>query len=160
MARVKAEYFNAKAKGTGETQEVLFIPPAPSDGDLGGISEEKLAQITTNKEKISELKEDIVDFKKDAYMSKSVIDYVNLINADGSFSKFISEIKYNVDIEFAKGGAKQSAFVFVLDDKTIKNRKIVIKNRGTTKIEYTLLRSANYYGWAQMMAQLQLLKKL
>ena len=42
MARVKAEYFNAKDKATGEVKEVQFIPPAPSDGDLGGISKEKL----------------------------------------------------------------------------------------------------------------------
>lgn len=45
MARVKAEYFNAKDKATGEIKEIQFIPPAPSDGDLGGISQEKLEQI-------------------------------------------------------------------------------------------------------------------
>lgn len=61
MARVKAEYFNAKDKATGETKEVQFIPPEPSDGDLGGISQEELAQITTNKENISSLKEDLDD---------------------------------------------------------------------------------------------------
>ena len=43
--RVKAEYFNAKDKATGEIKEIQFIPPAPSDGDLGGISQEKLEQI-------------------------------------------------------------------------------------------------------------------
>ena len=42
MTRVKAEYFNAIDKATGEVKEVQFIPPAPSDGDLGGISKEKL----------------------------------------------------------------------------------------------------------------------
>lgn len=54
MARVKAEYFNAKDKATGEIKEIQFIPPAPSDGDLGGISQEKLEQI-------DELKGDLSD---------------------------------------------------------------------------------------------------
>lgn len=40
--RVKAEYLNAIDKATGETKEIQFIPPAPSGGDLGGISQEKL----------------------------------------------------------------------------------------------------------------------
>ena len=43
--RVKAEYLNAIDKATGEVKEVQFIPPAPSGGDLGGISQEKLEQI-------------------------------------------------------------------------------------------------------------------
>ena len=59
--RVKAEYFNAKDKATGEMKKIQFIPPAPSGGDLGGISEEELTQITTNKEKISELKKDLAN---------------------------------------------------------------------------------------------------
>lgn len=42
MARVKAEYFSARDKDTGEVKEIQFIPPAPSDNDLGGISKEKL----------------------------------------------------------------------------------------------------------------------
>ena len=29
MARVKAEYFNAKDKATGEVKEIQFIPPTP-----------------------------------------------------------------------------------------------------------------------------------
>ena len=48
--RVKAEYFNAKDKATGDIKEIQFIPPAPSDGDLGGISQEKLEQIDKLKE--------------------------------------------------------------------------------------------------------------
>ena len=51
----KAEYFNAKDKATGEVKEVQFIPPAPSDGDLGGISKEDSEQITKNKKDIVEL---------------------------------------------------------------------------------------------------------
>ena len=59
MARVKAEYLNAKDKETGEVKEIQFIPPAPSDGDLGGISEEELEQIQQNKEKVSSLNENL-----------------------------------------------------------------------------------------------------
>ena len=57
----KAEFFNAKNRNTGEIEKKTLIPLPPSDGDLGGISEEELAQITTNKEGIALLKEDIVD---------------------------------------------------------------------------------------------------
>lgn len=55
----KAAFLNVRNKNTGEIEKKTLIPPAPSDGDLGGISEEELAQITTNKEKISALGEDI-----------------------------------------------------------------------------------------------------
>lgn len=54
----KAEFFNVKNKDTGEIEKKTLIPPAPSDGDLGGISEEELEQITTNKEKINSLNEE------------------------------------------------------------------------------------------------------
>lgn len=54
----KGAYLIAKNKDTGEIEKKTLIPPAPSDGDLGGISEEELAQITTNKEKISSLNEE------------------------------------------------------------------------------------------------------
>lgn len=54
----KAAFLNVKNKDTGEIEKKTLIPPAPSDGDLGGISEEELAQITTNKEKISSLNEE------------------------------------------------------------------------------------------------------
>lgn len=55
MARVKAEYFNAKDKATGEVKEIQFIPPAPSGGDLGGISQEKLEQIDKLKEDLDNI---------------------------------------------------------------------------------------------------------
>lgn len=132
-----------KAITDESTKQQEAIKKKGSD-TLASIPED-YQQLTTD---VSQLKEDIGDLKKDAYMVKMEIDYVNLINADGSFSKFISKSTYNADVEFTKGGAKQSAFVFVLNDKTLKNRKIVIKNSGTSKIEYTLMRSANYYGWA------------
>lgn len=48
----KAAFFNVRNKNTGEIEKKTLIPPAPSDGDLGGISKEKL-------EKIDKLKEDI-----------------------------------------------------------------------------------------------------
>ena len=54
----KGAYLIAKNKETGEIEKKTLIPPAPSDGDLGGISEEDLAQIKTNKEKISLLNEE------------------------------------------------------------------------------------------------------
>lgn len=64
MVREKAEYFLAKDKETGEKKEVQFIPPAPSGGDLGVISEEELAQIKINKEKIASLNEDLGQIDK------------------------------------------------------------------------------------------------
>lgn len=51
----KGSYLNVRNKDTGEIEKKTLIPPAPSDGDLGGISEEELVQITKNKEKISSL---------------------------------------------------------------------------------------------------------
>lgn len=54
----KAEFLNVKNKNTGEVEKKTLIPLPPSDGDLGGISEEDLAQIATNEEKISELNEE------------------------------------------------------------------------------------------------------
>lgn len=59
----KGKFLNVKNKDTGEIEKKTLIPPAPSDGDLGGISEEELAQITTNKEKIASLKEEKADGK-------------------------------------------------------------------------------------------------
>jgi hypothetical protein len=61
----KAAFLNVKNKDTGEIEKKTLIPPAPSDGDLGGISEEELAQITTNKEKISLLNEELTDGRTD-----------------------------------------------------------------------------------------------
>lgn len=53
MAKVKAKYLLAEDETTGEEQQVQFIPPAPSEGDLGGISKEKLEQIDKLKEDLS-----------------------------------------------------------------------------------------------------------
>ena len=61
----KGAYLIAKNKDTGEIEKKTLIPPAPSDGDLGGISEEELAQITTNKEKIASLNEELIDGRTD-----------------------------------------------------------------------------------------------
>jgi hypothetical protein len=38
----KAAFLNVKNKDTGEIEKKTLIPPAPSGGDLGGISKEKL----------------------------------------------------------------------------------------------------------------------
>lgn len=65
--RVKAEYLNAIDKATGEAKEIQFIPPAPSGGDLGGISQEKLEQI-------DKLKEDIVKIGT-KIVSENLFDY-------------------------------------------------------------------------------------
>lgn len=61
----KGSYLNVRNKDTGEIEKKTLIPPAPSDGDLGGISEEELAQITTNKEKISSLNAELIDGRTD-----------------------------------------------------------------------------------------------
>ena len=61
----KGAYLIAKNKDTGENEKKTLIPPAPSDGDLGGISEEELEQITTNKEKISSLNAELTDGRTD-----------------------------------------------------------------------------------------------
>lgn len=61
----KGAFLNVKNKDTGEIEKKTLIPPAPSDGDLGGISEEELAQITTNKENISSLRENLVVRQKE-----------------------------------------------------------------------------------------------
>ena len=42
ITKVKAECLEAVDKATGETVHTQFIPPAPSGGDLGGISEEDI----------------------------------------------------------------------------------------------------------------------
>lgn len=61
----KGAFLNVKNKDTGEIEKKTLIPPAPSDGDLGGISEEKLVQITKNKEKISSLNAELTDGRTD-----------------------------------------------------------------------------------------------
>jgi lysophospholipase L1-like esterase len=61
----KGAFLNVKNKDTGEIEKKTLIPPSPSDGDLGGISEEELEQITTNKEKISSLNVELTDGRTD-----------------------------------------------------------------------------------------------
>lgn len=61
----KGAFLNVKNKDTGEIEKKTLIPPAPSDGDLGGISEEELVQITKNKEKISSLNAELTDGRTD-----------------------------------------------------------------------------------------------
>lgn len=61
----KGAFLNVKNKDTGEIEKKTLIPPAPSDGDLGGISEEELEQITKNKEKISSLNAELTDGRTD-----------------------------------------------------------------------------------------------
>ena len=64
--RVKAEYFSAKDKATGEIKEIQFIPPAPSGGDLGGISKEKLDKIDELEDKADKTALVKIDRKLDA----------------------------------------------------------------------------------------------
>lgn len=61
----KGSYLNVRNKDTGEIEKKTLIPPAPSDGDLGGISEEELVQITKNKEKISSLNAELTGGRTD-----------------------------------------------------------------------------------------------
>ena len=76
MARVKAEFFETKDKATGEIKEVQFIPPAPSDEDLGGISKEKLEQIDKLKEDIVTLgttQDNVVDVEKTEFFNVQLL---------------------------------------------------------------------------------------
>ena len=52
----KAAFLNVKNKDTGEIEKKTLIPPAPSDGDLGGISKEKLDLIDKLKEEMANVK--------------------------------------------------------------------------------------------------------
>lgn len=78
----KGEYLNVKNKETGEIEKKTFIPPAPSDGDLGGISEEELKQITTNKEKIALLNKELENITGNApYKGKTIVAFGDSIIA-------------------------------------------------------------------------------
>lgn len=76
----KAEFLNVKNKDTGEIEKKTLIPPVPSDGDLGGISEEKLAQI-------DKLNEDMVSLKGEHAIEETM-----------SYSKKVKEIGYDFNI--------------------------------------------------------------
>lgn len=93
MAVVKAEYLVAKDSESGEEQNVKFVPPAPSDGDLGGISKEDSEQITENKNDITDIRktlwDKILDKLTNAVVTrlnttdKTVIGALNELNSKG-----------------------------------------------------------------------------
>lgn len=78
----KAAFLNVKNKDTGEIEKKTLIPLAPSNGDLGGISEEESAQIATNKEKIALLKEEFENITGNApYKGKTIVAFGDSIIA-------------------------------------------------------------------------------
>lgn len=88
--RVKAEYFNAKDKATGEIKEVQFIPPAPSDGDLGGISQEKLEQIDKLNEDLATAENGISLVHKNV-LGNFLRNGTQLVQAGRPFNSFIPD---------------------------------------------------------------------
>lgn len=60
----KAAFLNVKNKDTGEIEKKTLIPLAPSDGDLGGISKEKLEQIDKLKEDLDNKIEHVGGYKE------------------------------------------------------------------------------------------------
>lgn len=120
----KSAYLIAKNKDTGENEKKTLIPPAPSDGDLGGISEEELAQITTNKE-------DIVATQK-AYLINPKIEtnkYVNtkceIIGYEGWDLLTISATNGDAVIVYSPVDSKYNA-MYSEDNTLYKN--VVLKN--------------------------------
>ena len=99
----KAEFLNVKNKDTGEVEKKTLIPLPPSDGDLGGISEEELAQITTNKEKISSLKEDIVN-------QENKLEPIVKSNQDLKDVFYICDVYGNVIFMADKDGVHSTGF--------------------------------------------------
>lgn len=79
MAVVKAEYLVAKDSESGEEQNVKFVPPAPSDGDLGGISKEDSEQITKNKNDIANIRMTLWDKILDK-LTSAVVERLNTTN--------------------------------------------------------------------------------
>lgn len=79
MAVVKAEYLVAKDSESGEEQNVKFVPPAPSDGDLGGISKEDSEQITKNKNDIADIRKTLWDKILDK-LTSAVVERLNTTN--------------------------------------------------------------------------------
>lgn len=76
MAVVKAEYLVAKDSESGEEQNVKFVPPAPSDGDLGGISKEDSEQIRKNKNDIADIRMTLWDKILDK-LTSAVVERLN-----------------------------------------------------------------------------------
>lgn len=102
MAVVKAEYLVAKDSESGEEQNVKFVPPAPSDGDLGGISKEDSEQITENKNDITDIRktlwDKILDKLTNAVVTrlnttdKTVIGALNELNSKQSKTVSVSNV--------------------------------------------------------------------
>lgn len=102
MAVVKAEYLVAKDSESGEEQNVKFVPPAPSDGDLGGISKEDSEQITENKNDITDIRktlwDKILDKLTNAVVTrlnttdKTVIGALNELNSKQSKTISVSNV--------------------------------------------------------------------
>ena len=82
ITKVKALGLNAVDEGTGNEVLAQFIPPEPSGGDLGGISQEKLEQI-------DKLKEDLGDWagekKHNPVWTKEKASSSGVISANGYF---------------------------------------------------------------------------
>ena len=129
----KAEFFNVKNRDTGEVEKKTLIPLPPSDGDLGGISEEELAQITTNKEKISELKRDLGELGVESYNLLYHTDTIiheesgmnsstgELVVANG---RKVFDIKINSQ-EFVTGGFyPDSNYWWLLDANKVPVKKV------------------------------------
>ena len=105
MTVVKAEYLVTQDSESGEEQNVKFVPPVPSDGDLGGISKEDSEQIAKNKNDIDDIRMTLWDKILDKLTSavvgrlnttnKTVIGAINELN-----SKAKSGIIYNIPVTF------------------------------------------------------------
>ena len=105
MTVVKAEYLVAQDSESGEEQNVKFIPPEPSDGDLGGISKEDSEQITKNKNDIDDIRTTLWDKILDKLTSavverlntnnKTVIGALNELNSNAFLPK--KELRMSAD---------------------------------------------------------------
>lgn len=79
MTFVKAEYLVTQDSESGEEQNVKFVPPVPSDGDLGGISKEDSEQITKNKNDIDDIRMTLWDKILDK-LTSAVVERLNTTN--------------------------------------------------------------------------------
>ena len=114
--RVKAEYFNAKDKATGDIKEIQFIPPAPSDGDLGGISQEKLEQIDKLKEDLDNIDSEVFTSTDNLINPKNIITGVKIHGYNAGQTIDNPYIKSESHACFGKIEAqKDIAYVFVYD---------------------------------------------
>lgn len=100
MTVVKAEYLVTQDSESGEEQNVKFVPPVPSDGDLGGISKEDSEQITKNKNDIDDIRRTLWDkildkltnavVKRLNTTDKTVIGAINELNSKQSKTVSVS----------------------------------------------------------------------